>query len=149
MRRGRLFFSALHFDLPSRISTRGLHAVTLDGRMGLHCCSGNSMNFDVSRAASLGSMGLLLSVFSVTTRRAIRRVASVPRTSSLGHRLHHHASFLARRMFGGCRARARVVHCVGHLRHGSVSLTRSVVSLNSYAVGLGTTSRVLPLDGLN
>lgn len=90
--------------------------------------------------------GVLLSVFTVTTKGSFRGISSVPRTAVVDRRLGHRAPCLARRMFSGCRARARVVHCVGHLSQGSVSLTRSVVSLNSYAVGLGTTTRVLPLD---
>lgn len=143
---GGCCFSALHFVLPSGISTPRMHAVTLDGRIGLHCFSGNSINFDVSRAASVSTTGVLLSVFTVTTRGSCRGVARVPSTSAFSGRLGHRDTFLARRMFGGCRARARVVHCVGELSHGSVSLTRSVVPLNSYAVGLGTTTRVLPLD---
>lgn len=67
---GTRCFSALHFTLPSAVSTRRVHAVTLDGRIGLHCFGGKSMNVDVSRAASVTTIGMLLSVFTVTTKES-------------------------------------------------------------------------------
>lgn len=72
---------------------------------------------------------------------------SLPRATdlSLSDTRLHASSVLARPMFGARRARRRVLHCLGSLRSGSLTVGHDVVSLNDYAVGLGTADRVLPV----
>lgn len=128
------------------MSVGTLHRVTLRYGIGLHCFSTKRVNVDLSRAAKPASVNMLLCVFTKTTKGSCVLGRTIPRGACFSPGFTHASRFLRRSMFGGCRARARLVHCVAHLKQGSISLTRSVVSLNSYAVGLGPTSAVLPLD---
>lgn len=141
---GRRFFSALALRINNTRATVVRDTGTI--RVGLHVLKHKHLNLDLSRAYSRAAITQLLSVFLNTSRNlGIRRLSTRALISNVPSNLLHDAPCLHRPIFDTRRDRARVLHCLGRLRGGSLTLGRSVVPLNSYAVGLGTADRVVPV----
>lgn len=131
-------FSALHIAVNSRRTTVLRHTTTR--HVGLHIISDTALVITLSRTIASRSLRSLVAIFAKGPR------SPLPATSSPLPAPRYHADpFLARPAFGHCRDRARVLQCLRHLRTGSLSLTATVVPLKSYAVGLGTATRVVPI----
>ena len=140
------YFDTLKIAIPSNVRLSDVRRYSVELQMNFRYFAGGEVGISIDETTNLDDVNWILEVFAKSNNKAVKVVADVAETISLGSKFIRKSDYLAHDVFKMYRSETEMVRYIKRLEHKDISLTHSMISLGSCTMKLNAATEMLPLS---